>query len=705
VLILASVSGLAACELIAEVDREKIPGDTIPDSGVAGTDGGDAAQPDVVADQVSEAKPDTGPDAEAGADAKLDADADAPAASCTDGKQNGTETGIDCGGAACPACDNGKGCAADADCKSLNCDTAASPPVCKAGECDNQKKDGDETDVDCGGATCPNRCAVEQQCQVGTDCADGVCDEQATPKVCLLHTCTDTVQNGDETDVDCGGSCAPNSQCADTEKCVADTDCQSGFCNESVTPSICESAECNDGVLNGSETAVDCGGTCKACADGQACMVAADCTSVNYGQVDGGLQCIPATCTDTIQNQGETDEDCGGATPPGCDRCADGKKCEASSDCLAGHPCAPGTKLCVECLADTDCALGKLCDLTTNTCSVDGCVDGVHGCPSPEACCVGVCSNVTADPTNCGGCGQVCSGNNIDVPACAAGVCSGNCNTGFGDCDSDKLTNGCEVSTATDVTHCGTCTTVCSVANGTPACLVGQCAIGTCNNGFADCTGGYGDGCETDTATSPAHCGACNAACNLANATSGCAASTCTLVSCDSGFDNCNTTIADGCEVNLNTTVEHCGQCDRGCSDTNTAALSCAAGLCNSTCSAGFSNCTQPAAPATDNGCELPTATDPANCGACGNICPNPANATGACTNSACTFTCTAGFSDCTASPGCETNTATSAAHCGACNHACGSNGTCADSVCVCGNAGACAPGQVCTNPNTCGNP
>ena len=45
-------------------------------------------------------------------------------ATCTDGVQNGDETGIDCGGASCPSC------------------------------CGNGIQDADETDVDCGGADC-----------------------------------------------------------------------------------------------------------------------------------------------------------------------------------------------------------------------------------------------------------------------------------------------------------------------------------------------------------------------------------------------------------------------------------------------------------------------------------------------------------------------------------------------------------------------
>ncbi len=44
--------------------------------------------------------------------------------------------------------------------------------------------------------------------------------------------CKDGVQNGDETDVDCGGSCASKKglKCADGLKCLVNGDCQSGTC-------------------------------------------------------------------------------------------------------------------------------------------------------------------------------------------------------------------------------------------------------------------------------------------------------------------------------------------------------------------------------------------------------------------------------------------------------------------------------------------
>lgn len=75
--------------------------------------------------------------------------------------------------------------------------------------CDYGIQNGDETDIDCGGPECP-----------------------ACP------TCDDGIQNGDETDVDCGGPECP--------------DCPT----------------CDDGIQNGDETGIDCGGSnCIPCCE------------------------------------------------------------------------------------------------------------------------------------------------------------------------------------------------------------------------------------------------------------------------------------------------------------------------------------------------------------------------------------------------------------------------------------------------------
>jgi len=76
--------------------------------------------------------------------------------------------------------------------------------------------------------------------------------------------CTDGVQNGDETDVDCGGSCTP---CADGNRCATAGDCASGVCHDT-----CAAPTCTDGVQNGSELGIDCGGVCPVTVTGTGCI-------------------------------------------------------------------------------------------------------------------------------------------------------------------------------------------------------------------------------------------------------------------------------------------------------------------------------------------------------------------------------------------------------------------------------------------------
>lgn len=45
-----------------------------------------------------------------------------------------------------------------------------------------------------------------------------------------VATCSDGIRNENETDVDCGGWCAPQKQCADSKGCRTSSDCVSGVC-------------------------------------------------------------------------------------------------------------------------------------------------------------------------------------------------------------------------------------------------------------------------------------------------------------------------------------------------------------------------------------------------------------------------------------------------------------------------------------------
>lgn len=102
--------------------------------------------------------------------------------------------------------------------------TAGAAP--SAAHCNDDGLNGDETDIDCGGRACQT-CAAGRHCLMGTDCASGICTNQA----CQAPSCSDLACNGDETDVNCGGSCAP---CTTGYACRIDADCTSGWCKNSI---------------------------------------------------------------------------------------------------------------------------------------------------------------------------------------------------------------------------------------------------------------------------------------------------------------------------------------------------------------------------------------------------------------------------------------------------------------------------------------
>jgi hypothetical protein len=132
------------------------------------------------------------------------------------------EADVDCGGP-CPPCLVGKHCNQNSDCASGNCDPQKMS--CYAPGCVDGVKDGAETDVDCGGGVCP-ACANGAHCAVNADCAAGMCNPRT--RVCAASQCQDGVRDGAETDVDCGGPTCP--PCDVDLSCAADSDCGTGRC-------------------------------------------------------------------------------------------------------------------------------------------------------------------------------------------------------------------------------------------------------------------------------------------------------------------------------------------------------------------------------------------------------------------------------------------------------------------------------------------
>lgn len=191
---------------------------------------------------------------------------------CSDGVQNGMETGRDCGGPCPTACPLGSGCVMMSDCAEGVCDEG----FCQAEHCFDDVRSGDESDVDCGGADCMP-CPAGDMCVAPTDCASGSCEGG----FCLTPECRNGSMDPMEAGIDCGGPDCPG--CDDGESCSMPRDCASDRCEDGTCTS------CNDDVLNGDETDVDCGGSCGGCPGDSMCTTGTDCASG---------ECLPAgTCT------------------------------------------------------------------------------------------------------------------------------------------------------------------------------------------------------------------------------------------------------------------------------------------------------------------------------------------------------------------------------------------------------------------------
>ena len=149
--------------------------------------------------------------------------------------------------------------------------------------------------------------------------------------------------------------------------------------------------------------------------------------------------------------------------------------------------------------------------MCSNTCN------GGPMCAPGTQCCPSGCTQITGDPSNCGGCGITCPAGSNCVnsmyarpPATAASACTGT---------EDQLRRaaGC-TDTNNDLKNCGACGNPCPPAD---TCVAGACKAPTqCNGGPACSTGQTccpGSGCA-DLTTDSNHCGTCTTACGATDA-------------------------------------------------------------------------------------------------------------------------------------------------------------------------------------------
>jgi hypothetical protein len=603
-------------------------------------------------------------------------------------------------------------------------------------DCDHEPSTGCESppgDVNNCGA-CGTRCSfthamagcVDDKCvPIGCDSPFADCD--SNPMDC--ETSANTAKNC----MGCGKTCT------DADVANATASCETGVC--SVAQCFTGYGDCNTMPVDGCEQMLATNAHCGACS-----------TPCNLpGSFD---DCATGVCLAQSCEPGY--DDCDGNRANGCEsldlpsHCgACDKTCDTSllhvtsascsnQQCAIGCPSdfadcdhdpstgceTPITSLqrCGSC--DTPCAIAHAeasCD--AGTCNFVRCMPGWgdcnddHASPTTDGC----ETSLNVDD-HCGSCTNNCKG--TTTPVCSGDTCSMlACPNNTADCDHDGKT--CEADLQTDVANCGACGNACAFATGsTPhasgglTCAAGQCKP-VCDALFADCTGGYRDGCET-ALTTTSNCGACGTGCSIQHATATCATGACRVSQCAQDWSDCDND-AKSCETQLGNT-SNCTGCNMACTLAN-AVASCAGSAGSHSCA--ISSCSQSYFADCDamasNGCEVDKRSDPKHCGACtGADCttdPNVAVNGTTCSNGACVYACKNGFGTCNSMPGCETPL-TTLTDCGSCGTTCTranatascSTGTCTLAMCNMGfkdcdgnPADGCEPLTTLTNCGDCG--
>jgi len=321
-----------------------------------------------------------------------------------------------------------------------------------AGTCnDNSSADDGKTGVDCGGANC-SPCVAAQPCSTATDCLSGVCAAVPGPgKTCQDPSCTDGVKDGTETGVDCGGSCDTRGANSCGVSGTAACTCGAGIgCVDPSTSGLGANADCSVHEVCNPTTS-----TCGLVLGGGTCSSNAQCET--------GLVCSGTTC---LEPYGGACTQAGQLVAAGNAQCQSGLVCDngtgGSNTCREGYGDS--------CSATQLCVTGLVCDSVTAKCLLGysttvTCASSTTCASTNNCCATGLeCNPVaTANPPNIpanrcieGG-GSACSGTSLcsasnnccaEDEACVSGTCHGKygatCPAGSGatECDSVAIGGG-----------------------------------------------------------------------------------------------------------------------------------------------------------------------------------------------------------------------------------------------------------------------
>jgi cysteine-rich repeat protein len=178
-----------------------------------------------------------------------------------------------------------------------DCQAPAPNPICG----NNITETGEECDDNniINGDGCSENCTIEPFC------GDGTCDDNETYTNCV--TDCDAPDSGSNSNSNSAPRCYETSTrfCELGEKCIETSDCSEGLqCekHDNYSYSVCKEDLCNNGVLDNTESDIDCGGDCKRCLIGQSCDLDSDC----YGNL-----CNLETniCVSEINTEQQTDSE------------------------------------------------------------------------------------------------------------------------------------------------------------------------------------------------------------------------------------------------------------------------------------------------------------------------------------------------------------------------------------------------------------
>lgn len=182
-------------------------------------------------------------------------------------------------------------------------------------------------------------------CFVATNvgCPQGeVCYETGTaPAVTLVCThCADGVQNGDETDVDCGGHCSISKKCEVGHGCKLASDCgapSSGCvaevcCNSTLCTDLCSGCQAGSGAC----VALPPGASDARCLPEQVCTGVKTCAELRHA----GEPCVSAGDCINVTCEG---------SPKTCVKSKTGDRCIDTSDCVDQMPALMCDKLTHTC--------------------------------------------------------------------------------------------------------------------------------------------------------------------------------------------------------------------------------------------------------------------------------------------------------------------------------------------------------------------